>query len=89
MPEHNEMLTRRMRASDGFFYCSIFRIKRAGLPAHISFLGMFLVTTQPAAIIDLLPIVTPFKIIECAPIKAFFLLKFLFICHYLYTNIQV
>ena len=46
-------------------------INLAGTPPHISFSGMFVVTTEPAAIIELEPTVTPFKIVASLPIKQF------------------
>lgn len=42
----------------------------AGLPAQISPSGTSRATTLPAPIIDFSPIVTPFSIMLCAPIKA-------------------
>ena len=48
---------------------SLFLINLAGIPPHISQEGISLVTTDPAATIEKLPIVTGFVIIVCAPIK--------------------
>lgn len=45
-------------------------INLAGFPAQISLSGMFFVTTDPAPMTELLPMLTPFKIIEPAPINA-------------------
>lgn len=42
----------------------------AGFPAHISFAGMDLVTTEPAPTMEFSPIETPFNIIVLAPINA-------------------
>ena len=47
----------------------IFLINLAGFPAQISPLGMDLVTTEPAPIMERAPIVTPFRIIVPAPMK--------------------
>ena len=44
-------------------------IKQAGFPAHISFSGIFLVTTLPAPTIVFSPIVTPFNITVPEPIE--------------------
>ena len=41
----------------------------AGMPAQISFGGMFLLTTLPAPIIEPVPIDTPFKITQFVPIQ--------------------
>jgi hypothetical protein len=41
----------------------------AGAPATITFEGTFLVTTLPAATMDPLPIVTPGRMVEFAPIQ--------------------
>ena len=41
----------------------------AGFPPHISFAGIFPVTTDPAPIIEFFPIYVPFKIVTFAPIK--------------------
>jgi hypothetical protein len=46
-------------------------MKLAGFPAQISFSGIDFVTTLPAPIIELLPIVTPFNIIELAPMNTY------------------
>lgn len=46
----------------------------AGLPTHISLSGMELKTTLLAATTEFSPIVTPYEIIEQAPINAFFLI---------------
>ncbi len=41
----------------------------AGLPAQISLGGMDFVTTEPAPTMEFSPIVTPFRMMECAPIN--------------------
>ena len=44
-------------------------MKRAGTPAQTSFAGIDLFTTEPAAITDPVPIVTPCKITHDVPIQ--------------------
>lgn len=44
---------------------------RAGLPAAMQLAGIFLVTTEPAAITLSAPIDTPFNMVTPAPIKTF------------------
>ena len=51
------------------FRCHIFLMNFAGFPPHNSFAGILRDTTLPAATTALLPMDTPFKIMECAPIK--------------------
>lgn len=48
---------------------SIWRITRAGLPATNDFSGTLEVTTLPAAITELSPMITPLRMIERAPIQ--------------------
>lgn len=52
-----------------FAYSSAFMIYLAGFPPHTSPDGTHFVTTEPAAMIDLSPIVTFGRIILLAPIK--------------------
>lgn len=48
---------------------SILRINLAGLPAHISFAGIFLVTIEPAPMTAFSPIETPLQIMHDVPIN--------------------
>src|SRR5579872_6507850 len=48
---------------------AFFEINLAGLPPQISPAGMSLATTDPAPTMAPSPIVTPFRIVEWAPIK--------------------
>jgi len=46
-------------------------ISRAGFPTNIDPSGTFLVTTDPAPILEFLPILIPGKIVAFAPIATF------------------
>ena len=51
------------------YYSSILLMIRAGLPATIVSAGTFLVTTEPAPIMALSPILIPGRMVELAPIQ--------------------
>ena len=55
-----------------FLLYSIFRMALAGTPAATAFAGTSFVTTAPAAITALSPIMTPGSTVAFAPIQTFF-----------------
>ena len=53
------------------FYSNIWRITFAGIPPAMQLSGIDEVTTAPEAMMLLLPILTPFKMVTREPIKTF------------------